>query len=87
MQIKNLLRISFFAISVFFASGTACLNASDPDLVGVLAYITDPGNAAELGLTQDQLDRLNVLIKQHESQALTFSSQIRQLPSAEQRAK
>ncbi len=87
MQIKNLLRISFFAISVFFASGTACLNASDPDLVGVLASITDPGNAAELGLTQDQLDRLSVLIKQHESQALTFSSQIRQLPSAEQRAK
>ena len=87
MQIKNLLRTSFLAFSVFFASGTASLIASDPDLVGVLASITDPGNAAELGLTQDQLDRLNVLIKQHESQALTFSSQIRQLPSAEQRAK
>ena len=87
MQTKNLLRNSLLAFSVFFASGTACISASDPDLVGVLASITEPGNASELGLTQDQLDRLNLLIKQHESQALTFSSQIRQLPSAEQRAK
>jgi len=52
-----------------------------------LASITEPGNAAELGLNQDQLDRLEALIKQHESQALTFSSQIRQLPSAEQKSK
>ncbi len=55
--------------------------------MGVLASITEPGNAAELGLTQEQLDRLEALIKQHESQALTFASEIRRLPSAERRAK
>ena len=87
MQTKKFLRNSFLAFSAFFASGTACSSASDPDIVGVLASITEPGNAAELGLTQDQLEGLNVLIKQHESQALTFSSKIRLLPSAEQRTK
>ena len=68
--------------------GSGSVNASgSPDLVGILASITEPANAAELGLTQDQLDRLEMLIKQHEGQSLTFSAQIRQLPSAEQKTK
>ncbi len=88
MQIRTLLKTSLLSFSVLFASGTGYVNASgNPDIVGVLAAITEPGNAAELGLTQDQLDRLEALIKQHESQALTFASEIRRLPSAERRAK
>ena len=76
------------AFCALISSAAATLQASgSPDLVGILASITEPGNAAELGLTQDQLDRLESLIKQHESQALTFSAQIRQLPSAEQKVK
>ncbi len=88
MQIRNLLKTSLLSFSAFVASGTGYLDASgNPDIVGVLATITEPGNAAELGLTQDQLDRLEALIKQHESQALTFASEIRRLPSAEKQAK
>ncbi len=55
--------------------------------MGILASITEPSNAAELGLTQDQLDKLEALIKTHESQALTFASEVRRLPSAERRTK
>lgn len=88
MHTRTLLAHTLLAFFALISSGTATLQASgSPDLVGILASITEPGNAAELGLTQDQLDRLEALIKQHESQALSFSAQIRQLPSAEQRAK
>ena len=88
MQIRNLLKTGLLSFSVLVASCTGYANASgNPDIVGVLATITEPGNAAELGLTQDQLDRLEALIKQHEGQALTFASEIRRLPSAERRAK
>ena len=88
MQIRNFLKTSLLTCSIFAASGIGFATASgNPDIVGVLATITEPGNASELGLTQDQLDRLEALIKQHESQALTFASEIRRLPSAERRAK
>jgi hypothetical protein len=88
MQTRTLLKHTLLAFCALISAGSATLQASgSPDLVGILAAITEPGNAAELGLTQDQLDRLESLIKQHESQALSFSAQIRQLPSAEQRAK
>lgn len=63
-----------------FASGS-------PDVVGILATITDPSKAAELGLSQDQIDRIEALIKQHESQSLEFASQLRSLPTAERRLK
>jgi type II secretory pathway component GspD/PulD (secretin) len=88
MQARTLLSHTLLTFFALISSGAADVYASgSPDLVGILAAITEPGNAAELGLTQDQLERLEALIKQHESQALTFSAQIRQLPSAEQRAK
>ena len=88
MQIRTLITKSLFAFSALIAIGSGSVNASgSPDLVGILASITEPANAAELGLTQDQLDRLEMLIKQHEGQSLTFSAQIRQLPSAEQKTK
>ena len=68
------------ATSSLFGSG-------NPDLVGVLASITDPGNSAELGLSQDQLDRIEAIIKQHESQALAFASQLRELSPLDRRQK
>lgn len=61
--------------------------SGNPDLVGVLASITDPGNSAELGLSQDQLDRIEAIIKQHESQALAFASQLRELSPTDRRQK
>jgi type II secretory pathway component GspD/PulD (secretin) len=66
--------------SWIFASGT-------PEVVGVLATITDPAKAIELGLNQEQIDKLEALIKQHESQALALASQLRELPSNERREK
>ena len=88
MQTRTFLSNCLLAFSVLIAAETGYSMASgNPDIVGILATITEPGNAAELGLTQEQLDRLDALIKQHESQALTFSSEIRRLPSAERRVK
>ena len=88
MQIKSLLRISLVAISAVVTSAAADVSAAgNPDFVGVLAYITEAGNAAELGLTQDQLERLETIIKRHESQQLSFASELRRLPSAERRAR
>ncbi len=55
----------------------AGLGDREPDLVGILASVTDPANAAELGLSEDQVARLEALIKQHESKALDFASQLR----------
>ena len=76
MQIKSLLRISLVAISAVVTSAAADVSAAgNPDFVGVLAYITEAGNAAELGLTQDQLERLETIIKRHESQQLSFASE------------
>lgn len=88
MQSRNILRSTLLSLSAFIASGAGYTFASgNPEIVGILASITEPSNASELGLTQDQLDRLEALIKQHEGQALTFASEIRRLPSAERRAK
>ena len=88
MQTRSILRITLLSLSAFCASGAGTLHASgNPDLVGILATITEPGSAAELGLSSEQVEKLEALIKQHESQALTFASEIRRLPSAERRAK
>ena len=69
------------------AVGGAVWAEGNPDLVGVLASITDPANAAELRLTEDQVSRLIDLIKQHEGKALDFAAEIRQLSSTERRLK
>jgi type II secretory pathway component GspD/PulD (secretin) len=66
--------------NLVFATGNA-------ELVGILASISDPANAAQLGLSQDQLDRMDAIIKQHESQALNFASQLRELSPSDRRKK
>ncbi|XZE44466.1 secretin N-terminal domain-containing protein [Pirellulaceae bacterium SH467] len=68
------------AISPAFADG-------NPELVGVLAVITDPQKAAELGLSDDQLGKLSLLIKQYESKALDLANTLRSAPPAERRTR
>jgi type II secretory pathway component GspD/PulD (secretin) len=92
MNIAKKLRRQFFSLvlaNTFLATtwGGAAWADGNPDLVGVLANITDPANAAELRLTEDQVSRLIAIIKQHEGKALDFAAEIRQLPSTDRRLK
>ncbi|XZE20192.1 secretin N-terminal domain-containing protein [Pirellulaceae bacterium SH449] len=91
MNIAKKIRRQIFALLLganlvaIHLSGPVAWADGNPDLVGVLSKITDPANAAELRLTDDQVARLVDIIKQHESQALDFAREIRQLPSADRR--
>ena len=87
MKIYRSLRSTFLATLLATTSIGSALAEGNPDFVGILATITDPANAADLGLSQNQVERLVSLIKQHESKALDFASQLRNLPSAERRKK
>lgn len=88
MQKKAILRKSLaILIAVSSIPSMTAMASGSPDIVGVLAAITEPANAAELGLTPDQMERLEALIKQHESQLLAFGSQIRELSPIEKREK
>lgn len=85
-------KISFFLLAIVafhqqLGATSSLFGSGNPDLVGVLASITDPGNSAELGLSQDQLDRIEAIIKQHESQALAFASQLRELSPSDRKQK
>ncbi|MFY7877233.1 MAG: hypothetical protein ACOVQM_17390, partial [Pirellula sp.] len=79
--------LAFVAFHQQLGATSSLFGSGNPDLVGVLASITDPGNSAELGLSQDQLDRIEAIIKQHESQALAFASQLRELSPTDRRQK
>ncbi|MBM3967400.1 MAG: hypothetical protein FJ308_20425, partial [Planctomycetes bacterium] len=57
----------------------------NPDIVGVLSAITDPKTAADLGLSEEQLDRLKALIKGHEAKAIEFAAELRALDAGERR--
>ncbi len=57
----------------------------NPDIVGVLSTITDSNVAADLGLSDEQLEKLRALIKQHESKALEFASELRSMDPAQRR--
>jgi type II secretory pathway component GspD/PulD (secretin) len=87
MKIYRSLRSTFLATLLATTTIGSALAEGNPDFVGILASITDPANAADLGLSQNQVERLVSLIKQHESKALDFASQLRNLPSAERRKK
>ncbi len=88
MQKKAILRKSLaILIAVSVLPSMAAMASGSPDTVGVLAAITEPANAAELGLTPEQMERLEALIKQHESQLLAFGSKIRELSPTEKREK
>jgi type II secretory pathway component GspD/PulD (secretin) len=66
------------------ACGTV-LADGNPDIVGVLSAITDPQIAADLGLSEEQLDRLKALIKGHEAKAIEFAAELRSLDAGERR--
>ncbi|MEQ1829345.1 MAG: secretin N-terminal domain-containing protein, partial [Pirellula sp.] len=91
MQKPSQLRKTFFTLVVVATmvviSPLWVLASGSPDTVGVLATITDPANAAELGLSADQIERLDSLIKQHEKDSLAVASALRALPSGERREK
>ena len=87
MTIYRSLRSTFLATLLASTTIGSAFAEGSPDNVGILASITDPANAAELGLSQNQVERLVALIKQHELKLLDFSSQVRNLPSAERRKK
>ena len=57
----------------------------NPDIVGVLAALTEPNIAADLGLSDEQLTKLRDLVKQHEGKAIDFASELRAIEDPIQR--
>jgi type II secretory pathway component GspD/PulD (secretin) len=86
LPLKSLIAIAAVLIGLTPLSQFARA-AGSPDLVGILAMVTEPSAAAELGLTQDQLNRLEDLIKQKAAKDLGLAAQLRSLPSSERRQK
>ncbi len=77
----------FIAVLVSALSPSLLCADGNPDLVGVLAIITEQENSADLGLNEDQLQRLKDLIKQHEAKGLEIAAQLRTLSTSERREK
>jgi type II secretory pathway component GspD/PulD (secretin) len=86
MLTRNRIRASII-LSLVFSGAPQLLATGSPDLVGVLAIVTESTRASELGLNQDQVDKLNALIKAHEAQSLNVAAQLRELPSQERKLK
>jgi type II secretory pathway component GspD/PulD (secretin) len=57
----------------------------NPDIVGVLASLTDSNTAADLGLSDEQLAKLKDLVKQHEAKAIDFAAELRSIEDPIQR--
>jgi type II secretory pathway component GspD/PulD (secretin) len=57
----------------------------NPDIVGVLATLTDPNTAADLGLSDEQVAKLKELVKQHEDKAIGFAAELRSIEDPVQR--
>ncbi|MFN5274137.1 MAG: secretin N-terminal domain-containing protein [Planctomycetota bacterium] len=57
----------------------------NPDIVGVLATLTEPNTAADLGLSDEQLTKLRDLVKQHEAKAIDFAAELRSIEDPVQR--
>lgn len=87
MNTNRSLRHRFLAILLATAVCSPAFADGNPELVGVLAVITDPQKAAELGLSDEQLGKLNLLIKQYESKALDLADSLRNVSGSERRAK
>ncbi|MFN7733031.1 MAG: secretin N-terminal domain-containing protein [Pirellula sp.] len=81
------LRMGRLLIALASASwlSTVAFADGNPDIVGVLATITEPGTAADLGLSDEQLEKLRSLIKQHETKSLALASELRTLDPAARR--
>jgi type II secretory pathway component GspD/PulD (secretin) len=86
--LSRLLRNASFGTFLAFTGGTGMVLADgNPDIVGVLSILTDNQTAADLGLSDDQLEKLRGMVKQQESKALEIASQLRNLEPGERRVK
>ncbi|MFN9715873.1 MAG: hypothetical protein ACK57G_18985, partial [Planctomycetota bacterium] len=77
--------LAFFLVG--FLGSRLALADGNPDIVGVLAVLTDNQMAAELGLSDDQLEKLRGMVKQHEAKALEIAGQLRSLEPGERRVR
>ncbi len=64
-------------------TGGALRAEGNPEFVGVLATITEPSRAAELGLSDEQVSKLTELIQRYEGRALELGTLLRGLPPEE----
>jgi type II secretory pathway component GspD/PulD (secretin) len=75
-----------FLLAGFLGSRLAFADGN-PDIVGVLAVLTDEQTAAELGLSEEQLEKLRGMVKQHEAKSLEIAGQLRSLEPGERRVR
>jgi len=73
------------ALAILMGVSATVRADGNPDIVGVLSAITAPSVASDLGLSEEQLDRLKALIKGHESKAIEFAAELRALDAGERR--
>nr|MCU0710340.1 hypothetical protein [Pirellula sp.] len=78
-----------FVLALAFASlvSQPAFADGNPDIVGVLAILTEDQTAAELSLSDEQLEKLRGMVKQHENKALEVASQLRSLEPGERRVR
>ncbi len=82
-RLAPFVRVVFLALGISLIPATRAFADGNPDIVGVLSELTDPNTAADLGLTEDQIDRMREMVKQHESKLLEIAAELRTLePSA-----
>ncbi|MFM2011619.1 MAG: hypothetical protein RLZZ396_403, partial [Planctomycetota bacterium] len=78
---RNAKLFSTFLLSCALGIASPAVGFCDgnPDIVGVLATLTEPNTAADLGLSDEQLTKLRDLVKQHEAKAIDFAAELRSI--------
>ena len=84
-KVAPLFRGFCLALSLTIGISTPILADGNPDIVGVLAVLTDANTAADLGISDEQLEKLKVLVKQHEAKAIEFAVELRAIEDVAQR--
>ena len=84
-KVAPLFRGFCLALSLTVGFSTPILADGNPDIVGVLAVLTDANTAADLGLSDEQLEKLKGLVKQHEAKAIEFAVELRGIVDVVQR--
>src|SRR5688572_11884682 len=80
-------------VASWFLAGCLCLSslqafaAVDPEFVGVLALMSDPAVAKDLGLSEDVQKKLSDIVAKREDEAIQFALEIKDLPAAERKDK
>jgi type II secretory pathway component GspD/PulD (secretin) len=81
-------RAVIFLVLAFASLASTPVRADgNPDIVGVLAILTEDQTAAELALSDEQVERLRGMVKQHENKALEVAGQLRSLEPVERRVR